>query len=375
MDAELLDPKLGQQRTTASSCAKIVPVLFVVSIIVGLSSIYVAYHIVPLLSLPHGPQANDDVIADYNRGIVELGVFCGITILLVIAYLKCIFIHPGTVPNESPWRYDAQLSQGQIENLQLQEMKKTGARRHCKWCLKFKPDRCHHCRPLGCCVLKMDHHCPWVHNTIGFRNHKYFVLLVLYSTVDCWFIVSTMLPTIEAAVQVETPSPSLAVVLFAETLAAILGLMVTGFLIFHIWLMLKAMTTIEFCEKQSLRAGYDGSPYDRGVLGNIRAVLGDWTVLWLLPVSPPSGDGMNFRNEEEPLMREIEAGRKMTSRACKTNTKRCDDHCGHGDTSNLDASMAGFSSIGDFDAESVVSGKNQSMRNLHDVRFFQYKAF
>lgn len=366
-DSELLDPA-GQKRTLASNFVRLFPVFFVASIIVGLSTIYVVYHIVPSLRLDHGPQATDEVIERYNRAAVEVNVFIGVTALLVVAYLKCIFVGPGSVPNDSPWRYDAQLTQSQIENLQLQEQKKSGARRHCKWCLKFKPDRCHHCRPCGTCVLKMDHHCPWVSNCIGFRNHKYFVLLVLYSTIDCWFIVFTMLPTIEEAVQADTATTSMFVVLFAETLASVLGLMVTGFLVFHIWLMLKAMTTIEFCEKQAKRSGYDGSPYDRGCLGNIRAVLGDYTLLWLLPVSPPSGDGLTFRDESEPLLRELEPGRKLISRAGKMKNKRSFD--GDGAANNLDGDLGGFGSVNGYDAESVVSEKH-SIRNLHDVRFLQ----
>ncbi len=39
-----------------------------------------------------------------------------------------------------------------------------GSIRYCEKCKCIKPDRAHHCNVCQQCVLKMDHHCPWVAN-------------------------------------------------------------------------------------------------------------------------------------------------------------------------------------------------------------------
>lgn len=37
------------------------------------------------------------------------------------------------------------------------------------------------------CIIKMDHHCPWVNNCVGIGNHKYFLLFVFYTFLSCMY--------------------------------------------------------------------------------------------------------------------------------------------------------------------------------------------
>ena len=58
--------------------------------------------------------------------------------------------------------------------------------RWCKKCQRWKPPRTHHCSISGRCVLKMDHYCVWVSNTVGLLNYKFFLLFLLWSFLGCF---------------------------------------------------------------------------------------------------------------------------------------------------------------------------------------------
>lgn len=50
----------------------------------------------------------------------------------------------------------------------------------CTKCNVLKVDSVHHCSICGHCVYKMDHHCPWTNNCVGYMTLKPFCLFLFY---------------------------------------------------------------------------------------------------------------------------------------------------------------------------------------------------
>jgi len=278
------------------SLTNVLPPLFVSLIMATISAVYLGFHILPLLQVNIPPQWRRR--EDQQRGIVQFIVTQALTTLLLICYARSMLTAPGTVPDTPEWKLlvDREAG-GTLRRPQTAEVKLTGERRHCKWCLKYKPDRCHHCRVCNMCILKMDHHCPWIMSCVGFRNHKYFFLLVLYSVASCAFIGSTMLGSVLQSAEQEMSMFNRFILVLGFVLVVIMGTLMTCFLSFHTYLMLSGMTTIEYCEKNTLARSslpVKRQSYNRGYYRNVTAVLGPQPLLWLLPVDTREGDGLSF---------------------------------------------------------------------------------
>lgn len=71
----------------------------------------------------------------------------------------------------------------------------------CPDCEIIKPRRSRHCEICKNCVQVFDHHCPWINNCVGTRNHKYFLLFIL----SLWFNIAYLIVFIGLHVTIMNP--------------------------------------------------------------------------------------------------------------------------------------------------------------------------
>ena len=120
--------------------------------------------------------------ASFSSGTICICVCSFLTLMTVWSYIQAVITHPGT-PLAAKW----------AANGRYPPLRPDAANRKCDVCCVYKPPRTHHCSKCQQCILQYDHHCPWINNCVGFYNKKFFMLFVLYATLDVAFVCATSL--------------------------------------------------------------------------------------------------------------------------------------------------------------------------------------
>ena len=58
----------------------------------------------------------------------------------------------------------------------------------CSTCNIVRPFRSSHCKDCDNCILRLDHHCPWIGGCIGKRNYIFFYFYLLFLNLNSFFI-------------------------------------------------------------------------------------------------------------------------------------------------------------------------------------------
>lgn len=115
-------------------------------------------------------------------GCLHIFCFNFLSLLAMYCHMRAMTVDPGSVPNKAMPSLD-----DDFENDVEAVDRPNKFRRFCKRCKAFKPVRAHHCSICRRCVVKMDHHCPWVNNCVGIGNQKLFLLFILFTSIVCGY--------------------------------------------------------------------------------------------------------------------------------------------------------------------------------------------
>ena len=113
------------------------------------------------------------------QGVACLTLFNGWLLLAALSQWRCMTTDPGTVPKEAippPGELEANRDRG----IKTRRCPRSGV---------YKPLKSHFSSEIQRQVVRMDHHCPWINNTIGIGNQKFFILFLGYTWLACLFAI------------------------------------------------------------------------------------------------------------------------------------------------------------------------------------------
>ncbi|KAH8497329.1 hypothetical protein H0E87_019851 [Populus deltoides] len=176
-----------------------------------------------------------------SAGTLNAMIFTFMASLCLFSFLVCVLTEPGYVP--SPYVPDVE---GAAVPPHQEPLNNSSQLRRCDKCVTYKPPRAHHCRVCRRCVLRMDHHCLWINNCVGYWNYKAFFILVLYATIASIYS-SVMIISCASQKNWNFSGRIPMKIFFVVSGAMMFGLSITfGTLLgWHIYLMSCNMTTIE----------------------------------------------------------------------------------------------------------------------------------
>ncbi|XP_033743053.1 palmitoyltransferase ZDHHC15B-like isoform X1 [Pecten maximus] len=272
------------------------PVVFITAVVVWS---YYAY-VVQLCAL---------TVPSIIEKVVYLILYHPLLILFMWSYARTIMAAPGKVPRQfylnkqdsdrltRETNEDVQkaILMNAAKDLPIVNRTSSGLPRYCEKCKCIKPDRCHHCSVCGACVLKMDHHCPWVNNCVGFTNYKFFVQFLGYALIYCLYVAATSVKYFILFWSGEgNRDMGKFHVLFLFFVSIMFGISLISLFGYHCYLTASNRSTLEAFRSPIFQSGPDKNGFSLGKYSNFIEVFGETKKQWFLPIFSTQRDGVSF---------------------------------------------------------------------------------
>lgn len=150
----------------------------------GIASLVLPAHARLSLAPPEYSACSASLLGINNlRDGFWFALFSASGVMTMWSFLMAVHTDPGRVP--VAFRHGT-------PKASVLALKVTGGMHSCQVCSVYKPARAHHCSRCMRCVLKYDHHCPWIGQCVGFFNYKLYLLFVGYTHVFTVIITASL---------------------------------------------------------------------------------------------------------------------------------------------------------------------------------------
>ncbi|KAJ1133774.1 hypothetical protein NDU88_000250 [Pleurodeles waltl] len=216
-------------------------------------------------------QHRTDLRSQEERGeLLQPLAFLLLVLCSVVLYFAVSLMDPGFVLSDSEGQ---NLEYNNMQEDMINQPSKALHMRRCGYCLLQQPMRARHCQSCQHCVRRYDHHCPWIANCVGERNHPLFVLYVAVQLVVLLWALHLAWSGFQGKETTQDWFRYNAILLAALITVAFCTVVAMLLLVSHLYLISCNVTTWEFMSHHRIsylkHCDVDTNPFDKGVLCNL----------------------------------------------------------------------------------------------------------
>mmetsp|Transcript_50945 Transcript_50945/g.103577 ORF Transcript_50945/g.103577 Transcript_50945/m.103577 type:complete len:292 (+) Transcript_50945:588-1463(+) len=105
----------------------------------------------------------------------------------VFFLLKTFMEDPGVIPRMK-WKNSLLYKKDTTISHRFKKIRMNSHYIHLKFCVTcgiWRAPRASHCTPCNSCIMRFDHHCPWIGTCVGLRNYRSFLI---FTTLLFWYL-------------------------------------------------------------------------------------------------------------------------------------------------------------------------------------------